>query len=342
MDAIPPVNPGSASNEPSPSGNNRNWVYVVAFLAACATFGAGMYLGIQDKGWAVLAAGCACVVGVLAAWPLASLLGSSGQAAQGRQENVIASLNDRLLHIATKLDTITEQQLVSDRAKAVAYRDKDRDALRKAIRQDLDRKDWEGALVLADIMEREFGYKQEADAIRVEINAHRADVIGKMIMAAAQTIDKLCRGERWNEANRAADKLIAQFPDNEQVNKLPQEIDTRRQQHKKQLIDSWHDAVSRKDVDGGLEILKKMDPYLTAMEAAAIQESARNMFKEKLHALSAQFEQWVKDHKWNEAIRVGDQIMRDFPNSGIAGELRERMDSLRQRLAGEAAQVARV
>jgi len=39
----------------------------------------------------------------------------------------------------------------------------------------------------------------------------------------------------------------------------------------------------------------------------------------------------VKDNKWNDAIRIGDVIMREFPNTRIAQEVREKMDLLRKR-----------
>ena len=51
-----------------------------------------------------------------------------------------------------------------------------------------------------------------------------------------------------------------------------EEIEARRQGHKKQLLDSWREAVNRKDVDGSIEILKKLDIYLTPVEAESMQE----------------------------------------------------------------------
>ena len=113
--------------------------------------------------------------------------------------------------------------------------------------------------------------------------------------------------------------------------RLPQEIETRRQGTKKQLLDSWNEAVARKDVDGSIEILKKLDLYLTRQEAEAMQEGARNVFKEKLNQLGTQFTLAVQDHKWAEAVRLGEIIGREFPNSGIAREVREKMDTLRAR-----------
>src|SRR5204863_6255531 len=139
-------------------------------------------------------------------------------------------------------------------------------------------------------------------------------------------IDRHCRAELWDDARREADRLRGVFVNNEQVNRLPQEIEARRQAHKKQLQDSWHDAVNRHDNDASIEILKKLDPYLTSAEAESMQETARNVFKEKLHNLRTQFSIAVQDHKDAEAIRIGEQIIQEFPNSRIAQEIRERMD----------------
>ena len=90
-------------------------------------------------------------------------------------------------------------------------------------------------------------------------------------------------------------------------------------------------------MDGSIEILKQLDPYLTPQEAEQMQEPVRNVFKEKLNSLRTQFSLAVQDHKWAEAIRLGDIISRDFPNTKIAQEVREKMDALRQRANREEA-----
>ena len=110
-------------------------------------------------------------------------------------------------------------------------------------------------------------------------------------------------------------------------------MENRRQQHKKQLIDSFHEALARKDTDGAIEIVKKLDLYLTPAEAESLQEAAHGVFKEKLNNLRTQFSVAVQDHNWAEAVRVGDIIIRDFPNTQMAKEVRESMDALRERAA---------
>jgi hypothetical protein len=126
------------------------------------------------------------------------------------------------------------------------------------------------------------------------------------------------------------------------VRKLPQEIESRRQAFKKQLLDQWHESVHRRDIDGSIGILKKLDTYLSPAEAESMQESVRGVFKAKLDSMRVQFSTAVQDHHWAEAIRVGESIMRDFPNAKIAQEVREKMAALRERANVETAQPAGV
>ena len=63
-----------------------------------------------------------------------------------------------------------------------------------------------------------------------------------------------------------------------------------------------------------------------------MQEIARNVFKEKREALRIRFSQAVKEQRIGDAIRLGDEIMTDFPNTRMAQEVRDMMDALRHRL----------
>jgi hypothetical protein len=150
-------------------------------------------------------------------------------------------------------------------------------------------------------------------------------------------IDRHTRAEQWNNALREAEKLVASFPNSDRVKNLPNEIEDRRQTHKRQLVESWHEAVARHDVDGSIEILKQLDTYLTPKEAEGLQETARGIFREKLNSLGKQFAVAVQEHRWHDALGVGDQIVRDFPNTRIAQEVREKMDVLRKRATEPAA-----
>jgi hypothetical protein len=311
-------------------------MYAIVLVVALAVFGVGIFLAIQDparRDWTMLAAGCVSLMLVLTMWPVAMTLTSARDAALKRSEETLNVLQERLQAISVLMNEMSEQQLLSDRAKSVAFREKDRDALRRAIREDVAKRDWEAALVLADEMERLFGYKQEAMKFREEIHRAQEEVVRRQVNEATSVIDRHCRAEAWSDALREAERLMHTFRGDQQVMNLPQEIENRRQAHKQQLQAAFQDSLNRRDNDGAIEILKKLDLYLTRAEAEAMQDTVRNLFRERLNDLKTQFTLAVQDHKWGEAVRVGDSIVRDFPNSGIAREVKDKLEFLRQRAA---------
>ncbi|MHC4337654.1 MAG: hypothetical protein ACYSTG_06860, partial [Planctomycetota bacterium] len=94
---------------------------------------------------------------------------------------------------------------------------------------------------------------------------------------------------------------------------------------------AWDDAVRRQATDRSLEILRELDQYLSSSEGSALQEAARDVFKTKLHNLGVQFSMAVSGKSWAKALQVGREIAHDFPNSKIAGEIREKLSVLEQR-----------
>jgi len=307
------------------------WVSVVAVVLALIVVGFGIYRAGSAHDWGVLVAGMSAFIIALALLPVVIVLGRVGSDLKADGDARAQTLNERLEQFSVLLNLLSEQQLLSDRAKSVAFREKDRDAIRRAIQEETNRGDWDAAMRLADEIEAEFGYKTEAARFRDEIRQRQQEQVRKQIQEVVTVIDRYTRSEQWNGALREAERLMGMFPDNEQVKNLPNEIDRRRQEYKKQLIDSWNDAATRQDWDGAIEILRQLDTYLTPAEAEGMQETARHVFKEKLNQLSKQFADSVHEHRWVEAIKVGDSITRDFPNTRIAQEVREKMDLLKQR-----------
>jgi hypothetical protein len=326
------------TSAPDPAVERRplpvSWIYLVVLLVAFAIFGVGIYVLVTYHVWSMLAAGCASLVAVGVAWPLSVAI-SCSRVQQSEAGDLLQPLTERLDQISILLNVMSEQQLLSDRAKSVAFRDKDREAILRAIQEESARHEWDAAYALADQFEQAFGSKAEADRFRQEINDKRNEGVRKQVAEVVAVIDRHTRAEQWNAAVREAEKLIVRFPGNTQVKNLPHEIEARRQAHKRQLLSSWHDAVARHDVDGSIEILKQLDTYLTPAEAEAMQDTARNVFKEKLNTLGAAFSSAVRGNRWQEAVRVGEEIQRDFPNSRISQEVHEKMEALRQRASEE-------
>ncbi len=312
---------------------NFAWMYLIVLALAAGLAAWGIVMAANGGDRLVMAAGCLGVIGSLLA--LAASLDRSAhcRASLDRVAEHFNPINERLQHMSMLLNQVSEQQLLSERTKAVAFRDKEREAVRLAIREEMSKREWEGALKLVDEIEAVFGYKQEAERFREEIFQQRDSEVRKVVGEGLAIVDRHCREEKWTQALREAERLLQLFPKDAQVSRVPQDIENRRQAHKKQLVDSWNDAVTRHDVDGSIEILRKLDLYLTPQEALGFQDMARQVFKDKLLLMGQQFTLTVKDHKWAEALKVGDNIVREFPNSRMATEVKEKMDLLRQKAA---------
>ena len=212
-----------------------NWMYAILLVVALAVFGVGVYLAIQKpdmRDWSMLAAGSLGLLLVLTTWIMTGAMATSRELAMKRSDEITAEMSDRLQSMTVILNEIHESGMLSDRAKAVAYREKDRDALRRAIREDMAKRDWEAALVLADDMERVFGYRQEAQKFRDEINKVQEDVIRRHVNEGLALIDRHCRAEAWSDAVREAERMQSAFRGDPQVMALPQDIERRRQDRK--------------------------------------------------------------------------------------------------------------
>ena len=96
-------------------------------------------------------------------------------------------------------------------------------------------------------------------------------------------------------------------------------------------MQAWEEATQRSDTDHAIEILRELDQYLSPAEAHALQSSARHVFKEKLLQLGVQFRFAVNEKRWADALSTGLVLVRDFPNARMTNEVREALDTLRER-----------
>lgn len=249
----------------------------------------------------------------------------------------IASLSARLGRVETivedlgrSLKELAEVAPLSDNAKSLIYRDRELEALREAIHGDIIRQEYTPARKLVEVIESRFGLTDEAAKLRDSIEKSRAATLEEKIDLAVQGIEDLCRARQWARALRESQRIMRLFPNNPKVGALPDRIKAARSEHKRELLQAYGEAVRKNDVDAGVELLKQLDAYLTPQEAAALEESARGVFKARLHNLGVQFSICVADQRWQDAITAGNAINNEFPNSRFAQEVREKMGQLQQ------------
>jgi len=240
-------------------------------------------------------------------------------------------LLDSMRRMENLVKTISDNSHISDRARSLAHREQEREALRQAIREEMYGGEWEAAHYLIDEMEQRFGYKQEAQVLLEELNKVRQMTIDEKLSEAIGHIKKLMEEYKWGRARLEIERLMKLFPTNERIGALTSELNKHREARKQELLAKWKAAVDRNEVDIGIVILTELDPYLTPAEAKALQESARHVFKARLVNLGVQFSLAASEGRWRDALESGLMIRREFPNSRMARELAAKMDVLRVR-----------
>ncbi len=219
---------------------------------------------------------------------------------------------------------------LSEAAKLIAFREDERRSLQDAVFDKLQQKDFDAAYEIIDEIAHLSGYKKLADQLRNQANTYRDSPDSERANQVITYVEKLIENHQWQKATTNVDKLLKAYPNSEKIKQLKQKLTEKKEERKKVLLNAWDDAVKRQATDRSLEILRELDQYLTANEALALQEAARDVFRTKLHNLGVQFSLAVSGRQWKKALDAGEEIVRDFPNSRMAEEIREKLNILRQ------------
>jgi tetratricopeptide (TPR) repeat protein len=319
-----------------PTGRFSQLRWLQNFIAVAAMVGAALLMGLGIIGygasagvWMFAAGGLVlfAAIWLMTVTPLILKMESN----LARQLDELRELHGIVAQHSAMLEAIAENTRISDAAKSLARRDQELDALREAIRDNIRKEKWEAALNLIDEMERRFGYKEEADRVREELDDARNDRIQTKLSEAVEMIESHFQSHEWDRAQREIDRLVNALPDDSRVLSLQDRIKALKDRHKQELKAAWDDAVRRHDTDHAIDVLKELDVYLSPAEAQSLQTSARNVFKEKLLQVGIQFRFAVTERRWHDALTTGLELIRDFPNARMANEVREAMDTLRER-----------
>jgi len=218
---------------------------------------------------------------------------------------------------------------VSETAKSIAFRDADAQTLRDVVFDKLQQKDFEAAYEIIDEIAHRTSYKKLAEQLHIQADKYRdATDIERMNQLIAH-VEKLLEDRQWAKASAQIEWLIREYPANDKAVALRQRLAEKKDERKKVLLNAWDDAVKRQATDRSLEILRELDQYLTPNEGLALQEAARDVFRTKLHNLGVQFSLAISGKQWAKALETGQEIIRDFPNSRMAEEIREKIDVLK-------------
>jgi len=242
----------------------------------------------------------------------------------------LEEVTNALGKISSELAQINHSTRVSETAKAIAFRDADKQSLREAVFDKLQQQEFSAADEIINEIATRPEYKELAEQLRAQTNRYHDATDHERLNQVMAHINKLLDDCQWARTSAQIEGLIKAHPDNEQAKAMRQILLDKKQERKRILLAAWDDAIQNQETDRSLEILKELDQYLTPNEGLALQEAARDAFRTKLHNLGVQFAIAVTEKKWVGALDVGQHIITDFPNSKMSEEIRSKLDVLKQ------------
>lgn len=234
--------------------------------------------------------------------------------------------------ISAGLAQINQSTRISEAAKAIAFREVDKQSLREAVFEKLQQQDFVSAYDMINEIAGRPEYEELAQQLQAQADQYRSATDQERMNQTIAHIEQLLDECLWIKASAQIEEFIKAHPNSDQARTMRQRLLEKKETRKRTLLAAWDDAIKRQDTDHSLEILKELDLYLTPNEGLALQEAARDVFRTKLHNLGVQFSIAVTEKRWDHALQTGEQIIRDFPNSKMAEEIREKMAVLREKV----------
>ncbi len=230
-----------------------------------------------------------------------------------------------------KLDGILEAMQMSENAKRILFRDRELLLIRKTVQDDIAKNDFHAALVLCDQMANVFGAVEEAEQMRTRvqeiIHQHHENRIQEEMLQLASLLEE----QKWVDAYQFSARMRRLYPESPLLHGLEQKIADARTQYRHHLEDRFLNAAQNEDVENAMLLLRELDGYLTPEEARKFRDTATSVITTYRETLSARFKMAVSDHRWNDAIEFGEEIIRQFPNTKMAEEVSEMIKTIRTR-----------
>lgn len=245
----------------------------------------------------------------------------------------VRQTRQELRETTATLRAMGEHAALSDDARRVLHRSRERTLLRRAIEEDIASEDWDAALVLAGELADRFGYRQDAEDFRRRIDRSRRATLEHQLDSAMARLEDLVLHRQWDESQREAARIARAFPDSPRAQAAPDRVSREVLRFKADLERQFLEAAEDERVDEAMDLLKRLDQHLSEDEAAPFREVARGVIGKARENLGAKFKLAVRDKRWVEAAAHGERIIAEFPNSRMAAEVRELLDGIRERAA---------
>lgn len=287
---------------------------------------------VSDQGDWVLV-GLLGLVIVLSTLPIALKRGGGGgvPAGPGRSNAEIQEMRTQLRALAKGISDLQETLVLSDDARRVLNRKRERSLLCRAIEEDIQIEDWDAAMVLIRELAERFGYRVEAEEFRQKVETARFTTMDRRVTEAVRGLETLIAQGEWDAALKEASRIARVFPDSPKTEGLRHRVIASQERFKVDLERRFLRAAEAGSIDEAMDLLKQLDQYLSEDEGEQFREVARGVIGKARENLGVQFKLAIQDRAWDRASEIGERIIDEFPNTRMAEEVREMIDTIRER-----------
>jgi hypothetical protein len=324
----------------------RTTSLVIVALGVVCCAGCSVALALTGNGgFAGVAAaitGLALLVGLLLASMVNGLHETTRCAVRVARD--VEDLQQRLMTIEQRIEVLRASGALSDRARGVLTRGQERMLLVQAAEEDLASRRFASANVLLRQLQL-LGADEEAAQLGQRVRAAQLEaVLGASGHASGQAsgqasaiapqpaFDRADADARLAPAAAAA-SFGANAQATTQTSAPAASVGAAQSQLKAGLEQAFHAAAREGRTDDAMMVLAQLDSLITPEEAVPLREIARDVIAKTRDGMGEKFRVAIQDKRWKDALALGEQIARQFPNSRMASEVGGMMDALRTRAA---------
>jgi outer membrane protein assembly factor BamD (BamD/ComL family) len=180
----------------------------------------------------------------------------------------------------------------------------------------------------------------EWDALEQQIEQMRAQVEARDIEAAERQIDDLSSLGAWDRVAEVMNELLERHPDAPRVNELAQRLRAQRNKAEAEqragLMARAQEASNNREWKAALTAAtsliqrypKSPEAQALRMQLPTLQENAEIQTRQQMET---QIRDLIKEHRFDEALRVAHELLDQYPESPQANVLRDQLPRLEEK-----------
>lgn len=184
------------------------------------------------------------------------------------------------------------------------------------------------------------------DALEQQVEEARSTVEARDIDAVTREVKDLAALGAWDRAAQALSDLQRRHPSSPRVTELAKRIATGRAQaaaeERARLMARAQEATNNHDWTAALERVQLvLERYPDSPEAVELRQQLptlrANVEIQARQRMEAEIRDLIKEHRFNEALRIAEMLIEQYPDSPQAGVLRDQLPRLREKAGGRSA-----